>query len=112
MCTLTLTEERYIIHAALESSKSDLVSRHGSVIVANGKILGRGHNSSRTQSRDGFIKNTCSCHAEIAAIRNVFQNYNSNTFTKSVYNKQCVLHPKGVQKINALRCKNRCKWKL
>lgn len=113
MCSLTLTEERFIIHAALESSKSDLVSRHGSVIVANGKILGRGHNSSRTQSRDGFIKNTCSCHAEIAAIRNVFHNCSKNTFTKSAYNnKQCVLHPKGVQKIYALRCKNRHKWKL
>lgn len=113
MCSITLTEERYLIHAALESSKSDLASRHGSVIVANGKILGRGHNSSRTQSRDGFIKNTCSCHAEIAAIRNVFQNCGKNTSTKSVYNnKQCVLHLKGIQKINPLRSKNRHKWKL
>ena len=113
MCTLTISEERFIINAAMESSKSDLVSRHGSVIVANGKILGRGHNSSRTQSRDGFIKNTCSCHAEIAAIRNVFQNCSKSTLTKSVHNnRQCVLHPKSVQKIYTLRCKNRHKWKL
>ena len=110
---LTPTEDRYIIHAALESTKSDLVSRHGCVIIGNGKILGRGHNSSRTQSRDGFINNTCSCHAEIAAIRNVFQNYNENTITKlACKNKQRVLRAKDIQKNISLCRKNRSKWKL
>tara|TARA_Y100000816_G_scaffold144668_1_gene102608 strand:+ start:63 stop:404 length:342 start_codon:yes stop_codon:yes gene_type:complete len=113
MTTLTLTEERYIIHAALESTKSDLVSRHGSVIVGNGKILGRGHNSSRTQSRDGFIDNTCSCHAEIAAIRNVFQNYNDKKVTKSACkNNLWVLRAKNIQKNHTLCRENRHKWKL
>lgn len=82
MALLSLTEQRYVIHAALESTKSDLVSKHGCVAVANGKIIGRGHNSSRTQSRDGFIRNTCSCHAEIAAIRDVFHTNFDNTFCK------------------------------
>jgi|TARA_Y100000816_G_C26080540_1_gene569452 tRNA(Arg) A34 adenosine deaminase TadA len=71
MAFLTLTEERFITHAALQSTKSDLVSRHGCVITSNGKIIGRGYNSSRTKSSDGFLNNTCSCHAEIAAIRDV-----------------------------------------
>lgn len=113
MSNLTITEERFIIHAALESSKSDLVSKHGCVIVENGKILGRGHNSSRTKSRDGFIDNTCSCHAEIAAIRNVFRNCNEQAFTKfACKNNKWVLCPKNIQKNNTLRSKNRYKWKL
>ena len=113
MCNLTITEERFLIHAALESSKSDLVSRHGCVVVANGKILGRGHNSSRTQSRDGFINNTCSCHAEVAAIRNVFQNNTDRTVTKlACKNNQWVLCAKAIQKNHTLCRKNRHKWKL
>jgi hypothetical protein len=37
-------------------------------------ISGKGCNSMRTRSNDGFIKNTCSCHAEIAALRNMWHN--------------------------------------
>tara|TARA_B100001093_G_C26837027_1_gene1018806 strand:- start:1528 stop:1788 length:261 start_codon:yes stop_codon:yes gene_type:complete len=64
----------YLSLAALESTKSDQQQRHGSVLVTNGKIRGRGCNSGRTQSCDGFINNTCSCHAEIAALRNAWHN--------------------------------------
>ena len=113
MSNITLSEERFLINAALESTKSDLVSRHGCVIVSNGKILGRGHNSSRTQSRDGLIKNTCSCHAEIAAIRDVFNKCFKNTHTTSLHkSKQCVLYRKCIQKNNTLCSKNRHKWKV
>lgn len=82
MSLLTLSEQRYVIRAALESYKSDLVSKHGCVAVAQGKIIGHGHNSSRTQSHDGFINNTCSCHAEIAAIRDVFRTNFDKTYCK------------------------------
>ena len=86
MAILSSTDERYVCHAADESRKSNLMSRHGCVAVVNGKILGRGHNSSRTQSRDGFICNTCSCHAEIAALRDLFHSNFTNTYGK--YGKQ------------------------
>jgi len=72
MSVLSVSDQIYICQAAEESNKSTLLSRHGCVAVVNGKILGRGHNSARTQSYDGFIYNTCSCHAEMAALRNVF----------------------------------------
>jgi tRNA(Arg) A34 adenosine deaminase TadA len=78
MAILSSTDQSFIIHAAHEATKSELQSRHGCVAVANGKILGRGHNSSRTQSRDGFISNTCSCHAEIAALRNMYHSCTNN----------------------------------
>ena len=72
MTILSATDQIFINQAAYESKKSMLLSKHGCVAVANGKIIGRGHNSSRTYSSDGFICNTCSCHAEIAALRNLF----------------------------------------
>ena len=84
MANLSLTDQTYIIQAAYEATKSNLLSRHGCVAVVNGKILGRGYNSSRTQSCDGFICNTCSCHAEIAALRNLYHTYGKY----GKYNKQ------------------------
>ena len=78
--TLSSTDHTYLHYAAEEAVKSKLQSQHGCIAVANGKIMGRGHNSLRTQSQDGFISNTCSCHAEIAAIRNMYHNCCSNTY--------------------------------
>ena len=92
MAVLSLLDQKHIGSAGLESKKSDLVSKHGCVIVSNGKIIGKGHNSSRTQSSDGFLKNTCSCHAEVDAIRNAFHSKNSNCYSKFRYKeKQCFL---------------------
>lgn len=78
---LSTTELGFIQLAAIESTKSNLVSKHGCVAVVNGKIMGRGHNSSRTQSSDGFINNVCSCHAEIASLRNMYHKC-TNTYGK------------------------------
>ena len=77
MNQVSATDRIYLSHAVNEALKSNLLSQHGCIAVANGKILGRGHNSLRTQSQDGFICNTCSCHAEIAAIRNLYHTHSS-----------------------------------
>ena len=77
MSDVSITDRIYLSHAVNEALKSNLLSQHGCIAVANGKILGRGHNSLRTQSQDGFICNTCSCHAEIAAIRNLYHTHSS-----------------------------------
>jgi tRNA(Arg) A34 adenosine deaminase TadA len=82
MTQLSICDQTYLSHAAKEAGKSTLQSRHGCVAVANGKIRGRGHNSSRTQSCDGFIANTCSCHAEIAALRDLWHSNCTNTHGK------------------------------
>ena len=86
MTILSATDQAYMSHAAAEATKSDLQSRHGCIAVINGRIMGRGHNSSRTYSCDGFIHNTCSCHAEMAALRNVWHSSGSNSYGK--YNRQ------------------------
>ena len=112
MTMLSLTDYSYLEQASLESQKSKLNSRHGCVAVANGKIMGKGHNSPRTQSSDGFISNTCSCHAEVAAIRNLWHSCGCNTFGK--YNKQkkpWVLR-KDIQKSHIVYSKNRHRGKV
>ena len=73
---------RFICHAVNEASNSDVLMRHGAVAVANGKIMGRGCNNYRTNSKDNFIKNTCTCHAEIACLRNMFYRCGTNTYGK------------------------------
>mgnify|MGYP001220771705 FL=1 len=68
--------------AANMAMKSPVLMRHGSVAVACGKIMGRGFNNYRTSSKDSFIVNTCTCHAEIACLRNMFHNCTTNTYGK------------------------------
>jgi len=75
---VSVTDENYLSHAAYEASKSKLLSQHGCIAVANGKIIGRGYNSCRTQSQDGFICKSCSCHAEMAALREVYKQSTNN----------------------------------
>jgi tRNA(Arg) A34 adenosine deaminase TadA len=60
---------RFASAALEESQKSPLAYRIGCVAVVSGKVAARGHNHYRTYSKDGFIKNTCSCHAEIDVLR-------------------------------------------
>ena len=79
---LTSSDSRFISAAANEALKSPVLMRHGSVAVAGGKILGRGYNHYRCTSKDDFITNTCTCHAEIATIRNMFHSCGTNTYGK------------------------------
>ncbi len=69
---LSRSDQTYLSLASLEAAKSTQQQRHGCVAVTNGKVRGRGYNSGRTQSCDGFIQNTCSCHAEMAALRDMW----------------------------------------
>lgn len=81
----------YLAEALLEAEKSQVLMRHGCVAVVNGRIRGRGHNSvNRTRSRDNFIKNTCSCHAEIACLRNLYHSNLTTTYGKYSENVQYV----------------------
>ena len=56
------------------ASKSNLLFRHGCVATYGGKVICKGCNT-HTYSTDDFIKNSCSCHAEIFVLRYMFQKY-------------------------------------
>lgn len=77
------SEMKYLNLAGEQAKKSPVLMRHGSVAVCGGKVMGRGHNSYRTYSKDSFIKNTCACHAEIACMRNMFNTCNKTNTRKS-----------------------------
>ena len=79
---ITVTESRFVNAAIQEAMKSPVLMRHGAVAVASGKIMGRGFNHYRTNSKDNFISNTCTCHAEIASLRNMFHTCTTNTYGK------------------------------
>ncbi len=79
---LSSTDYKLLNSAAFEAQKSHVLMRHGAVAVTNGKILGRGHNHYRSTSKDDFIQNTCTCHAEIACLRNMFHTCGTNTYGK------------------------------
>ena len=68
----TFNDEKFANVAMDEANKSDLLSQHGCVAVINGKVMARGHNSSRCYSADGFLRKTCSCHAEVDVLRKLF----------------------------------------
>lgn len=82
--TLSNQEQSFINYALYEALKSPVLMRHGAVAVANGKIMGRGHNHYRTHSKDHFISNTCTCHAEIASLRNMFHCCGKHSNTNSI----------------------------
>ncbi len=67
MCSVN--DERIAYLATIEAKRSLLPMKHGCVAVSGGKIVARGYNSYRTYSKDGFIHDACSCHAEVDVIR-------------------------------------------
>lgn len=78
------TDHKFINQATCEAQKSPVLMRHGAVAVINGKIMGRGHNNYRTHSKDQFISNTCTCHAEIASLRSMFHTCNYGKHSNSI----------------------------
>ena len=80
---LSITDLKFITYAANEAIKSPVLMRHGAVAVTNGKLMARGHNHYRCNSRDNFINNTCTCHAEISCLRNMFHSCGTNKYTKN-----------------------------
>ena len=81
---LSIKHQRFIDFAAAECLKSPVLMRHGCVAVMNGKVVGRGYNNYRTRTSDGFVgENVCTCHSEIAALREVHKVHCSgNTYGK------------------------------
>uniref|UniRef100_A0A6C0AXE4 CMP/dCMP-type deaminase domain-containing protein n=1 Tax=viral metagenome TaxID=1070528 RepID=A0A6C0AXE4_9ZZZZ len=74
MCmNCSLNDEKFASAASHEAKKSELLSRHGCVAVTSGKIVARGCNTYRTYSGDGFIKDSCSCHAEVNVLRQCYR---------------------------------------
>lgn len=75
MENLSNRDSNFISMAHEEAFKSPCYRRHGCVAVIQGRVVGRGHNHYRCNSSDGFVKNSCTCHAEMAAIRQLYHTH-------------------------------------
>ena len=60
---------RFLNQAAEEAERSELDIKHGALLVRNGKVIGSGHNSSRTRlsAVPGAFPGV-SMHSEVAAL--------------------------------------------
>lgn len=87
---LTKTDERYLALAAEVSKQSPVLMRHGAVAVVSGKVMAKGYNNYRTTSSDGFISNTCTCHAEVDVIRKLYHTSMTNAYGKHSSNIKVV----------------------
>jgi deoxycytidylate deaminase len=71
MLHVSQKDQRFIEIASRHAERSTMISKHGSIVTYKGKYIAAGHNTDhRVHSRDGFLHNCVSCHAEIDALRN------------------------------------------
>lgn len=85
---LSKKDQSFLDQAAIMAEKSTMLMKHGCIIVSNNRIVGRGCNSYRTQFNDNFIGNSCSCHAEMEALRMVLKNNKKQFCSKSKVRKR------------------------
>jgi tRNA(Arg) A34 adenosine deaminase TadA len=70
----TNRDEKYASMALNVAHNSNMkYHQHGCIAVADGAILARGWNSygSSSSSKDKYLRNTCSCHAEVDVLRKI-----------------------------------------
>ena len=107
LCTVTVRDERFATIAMDEAEKSQMkYHKHGCVAVIGGRIVERGYNSERSQSNDGFLDNTCSCHAEVDVMRKLDKRFSKKNTQVSGRNvRSCLLRAS-----EPVRCKKRQAW--
>ena len=102
--SLNNRDERFASYALMEANKSNMVHhQHGCIAVLGGQIIARGYNSDRTQSSDGFLKNTCSCHAEIDVMRKLEKRLSKKSSSFSTKKRRSCFLWKG----KFVRCKKK-----
>lgn len=71
---LTAKMENIYALCLSQAAESHLLYRHGCIATYGGKIICKGCNTT-TYSTDDFIKNNCTCHAEINVLRRLYTKY-------------------------------------
>jgi len=88
MLQVTKKDQKFISIAFDAAENSNMLMRHGCVVVDSNKIVGVGWNNYRTQFSDKFTGKTCSCHAEMHALREALKRKTkgkSSPFKKRVW---------------------------
>ena len=88
---LTNKDYQNAMLAARVAEDSTMASRHGCVATCgNGKVLATATNCIRGCSKEGFLSDQCSCHAEIHALRKLYYSHVQSSF-QSHRKRYCVL---------------------
>lgn len=67
--------------AAEAAEECTMTSRHGCVATCgNGKVLATASNCIRSCSKEGFLSDQCSCHAEVHALRKLYYSHVQSSF--------------------------------
>ncbi len=78
---LTNKDYQHALLAAKAAESSTMASKHGCVATCgNGKVLATGTNCIRGSSKEGFLNDQCSCHAEINALRKLYYSHVQSSF--------------------------------
>lgn len=71
---LSNKKEKIFSRSIEEANKSDMLFKHGCVATYGGKIIASGYNINKGYiMNDNFIKNQCSCHAEICVLKKIYE---------------------------------------
>lgn len=79
MITLSKKKDKMFSISLEEATHSELLFKHGCVATYGGKIIAKGCNTYKCySSNDNFIKDQCSCHAEIKVLRDIHHRNSNN----------------------------------
>ena len=70
---LSNKQEQNISMAYNEALKSPCLQKHGCVATLNGKIIATGHNNYDSHINNYFVKQPCTCHAEINTLYKIMK---------------------------------------
>ena len=75
---LSSKDMKHVNRAMDECRHSTMLMRHGCIVADGTKVLSSGHNHYRTRFGDKFITQSCSCHAEMDALRKAVKSKSSS----------------------------------
>ena len=71
---LSNKKDKIFASCLAKAEESSLLFRHGCIATYSGKVIAKGCNTYNNYSRDMFFNNSCSCHAEINVLRQIYYN--------------------------------------
>ena len=74
---LSRKQEQVFSSSLCIAEKSNMLFKHGCVATYGGHVIASGYNTHKNySSRDNFIDNQCSCHAEMNVLRKIYHRNN------------------------------------
>lgn len=78
MC-LSTKKDKILSQCLSLATDSDMLFQHGCIATLGGKIVARGNNTNKNYTKnDTFLKNRCTCHAEVNVLRQIYHKLRRN----------------------------------